>query len=90
MDAILEIKSYKDLLIWQRSIELCKLVYEITTGFPEVEKFGLVSQMKRSAVSIPSNIAEGYGRNYTNKLSSISFFRTRFINGARNPNYFVL
>lgn len=62
----MEIKSYKDLLIWQKGMSLCKLVYEIVAEFPTDERFGLVSQMKRSAISIRSNIAEGYGRNYTN------------------------
>ncbi len=66
METLKEIKSYKDLLIWQMGMSLCKLVYEIVAEFPIDERFGLISQMKRSAISIPSNIAEGYGRNYTN------------------------
>ena len=53
---------YKDLKVWQKSMVLVNQVYEITQGFPESEKFGLISQMRRAAVSIPSNIAEGYGR----------------------------
>ena len=56
------IKSYKDLLVWQKGIALVKKVYQLTQHFPEVEKFGLVSQMRRAAVSIPSNIAEGQCR----------------------------
>jgi four helix bundle protein len=60
-----EIKSYKDLLIWQKGIELCKLIYTIVPTFPDDEKFGLCLQMKRAVISIPSNIAEGYGRNYS-------------------------
>ncbi|GJQ05041.1 four helix bundle protein [Capnocytophaga canimorsus] len=56
------IASYKDLIVWQKSVELVSKVYEITRLFPEEEKFGLTSQIRRSAVSIPSNIAEGYGR----------------------------
>lgn len=55
-------KSYKELVVWQKSMELVVLVYNITNTFPNGERFGLVSQMRRSAVSIPSNIAEGYGR----------------------------
>lgn len=55
-------KSYKRLIVWQRSIELVNEVYKLTTGLPQSEKFGLMSQMRRSAVSIPSNIAEGYKR----------------------------
>lgn len=59
------IKSYKDLLIWQKGIELVKEIYLICIDLPKDEVFGLQSQMKRAAISIPSNIAEGYGRNYT-------------------------
>ena len=59
-----EIKTsgYKDLLVWQKGIVLVKHVYRITHVFPTEEKFGLVSQMRRAAVSIPSNIAEGQAR----------------------------
>ena len=56
------INSYKDLLVWQRAVELVSSIYGITKVFPEDERFGLTSQMRRSAVSIPSNIAEGWGR----------------------------
>ena len=56
------VKSYRDLVAWQRARELVKEVYLLTAGFPAVERFGLVSQMDRAVVSIPSNIAEGYGR----------------------------
>ncbi len=52
-------KTYKDLLVWQKSIQLVKKIYKLTGEFPSTEKFGLSSQMQRSAVSIPSNIAEG-------------------------------
>ena len=55
--------SYRDLLIWQKSMDLTKLVYQITYSFPKDEIYGLTSQIRRSAVSIPSNIAEGRGRN---------------------------
>lgn len=55
--------SHKDLIVWQKSMQLVTLIYEITRFLPVEEKFGLVSQMCRSAVSIPSNIAEGYARN---------------------------
>lgn len=53
------IKSYKDLIVWQKSIFLVKEVYTLTEDYPREELFGLVSQMRRAAVSIPSNIAEG-------------------------------
>lgn len=55
-------KSYKQLIVWQRSIELVDEIYRITQYLPGAEKFGLVSQMRRCAISIPSNIAEGYKR----------------------------
>lgn len=51
--------GYKELLVWQKSMEVVKLVYELTANFPDSERFGLVSQLRRCAVSIPSNIAEG-------------------------------
>lgn len=56
------IESYKQLIVWQKSIELVKEIYFITENFPKSELYGLVSQMRRAAISIPSNIAEGYKR----------------------------
>lgn len=58
-------KSYRDLIVWQKSVDVVTLVYKLMKQFPDDEKYGLTSQIKRSSVSIPSNIAEGYGRNYT-------------------------
>jgi four helix bundle protein len=55
--------NYLDLKIWQRSRELVRLVYQLTESFPKDQQFSLVNQMQRAAVSIPSNIAEGAGRN---------------------------
>lgn len=54
--------SYKDLIVWQRSMDLVVAVYELTSQFPKSELYGLTSQMRRCAVSIPSNIAEGRRR----------------------------
>lgn len=56
------VNSYKDLIVWQKSIDLVLEIYKLTNKFPKSETYGLVSQMRRSAVSIPSNIAEGRGR----------------------------
>ena len=56
-------RNFRELEIWQRSMELVKKTYEVTKDFPDYEKFGLKSQMQRAAVSIPSNIAEGCSRN---------------------------
>ncbi len=55
-------KSYKELIVYQKAYELSLNIYQITCKFPEEEKFGIISQMRRSAVSIPCNIAEGYSR----------------------------
>jgi four helix bundle protein len=60
-----EIKSFKDLLIWQKGIEIVVMVYKNIADFPENEICALSSEIKRCAVSIPSNIAEGYGRQST-------------------------
>jgi four helix bundle protein len=59
------IKSYKDLLIWQKGIEIVADLYQLVESFPKEELYALTSQLKRAAVSVPSNIAEGYGRNST-------------------------
>src|SRR6266571_633623 len=55
-------RSYKDLIVWQKGIQLARLMYGLTQGFPSEEKFGIVAQMRRAAVSIPSDIAEGQAR----------------------------
>ena len=57
-------RNHKDLIVWQKSMALVRRLYEVTRAFPQEELFGLTSQMRRAAVSIPSNIAEGYGRIY--------------------------
>ena len=59
------LKNYKELKVWQKSYELCLEIYRITAKFPKEERYGLTSQIRRSVVSIPSNIAEGYGRKTT-------------------------
>ena len=53
---------YKELVVWQKAVALVEEVYRVSTGFPEQERFGLCSQVRRAAVSVPSNIAEGQGR----------------------------
>lgn len=57
-----EIRSYKDLLVWQKAMELAERVFVVTKQLPADERFGLISQLRRASVSVPSNIAEGYGR----------------------------
>jgi len=58
------VNSYKDLLVWQKGMQLVKELYLLTDKFPKDELYGLTSQMQRAAVAIPSNIAEGYLRNH--------------------------
>ena len=55
-------RGYRDLMVWQRSMDLAENVYLLTHNFPGEERFGLTSQTRRAAVSVPANIAEGYGR----------------------------
>jgi len=64
-----EISSYKDLIIWQKGIDLAVNVYALAKDFPDSEKFALSSQVKRSASSVPANVAEGYGRQSTRSYS---------------------
>jgi four helix bundle protein len=61
-------QNFKDLLVWQRGMELATSIYEITRRFPSDERFGLVGQMRRCAVSIPSNLAEGQARHTTGEF----------------------
>ena len=55
--------THKDLIVWQRSMDLAEIIHRVTASFPKEEVYGITSQMRRTAYSIPSNIAEGYGRN---------------------------
>jgi len=69
-------KSFKDLIVWQKSYELVLEIYKMTGSFPKSEIYGLSQQMRRAAVSIPSNIAEGYGRKHKteyNQFLSIAY-----------------
>ena len=62
------IKSYRDLEVWQKAMDLVVACYEITKEFPKYETYGLTSQLQRAAVSIPANIAEGQARQYTREF----------------------
>ena len=68
MNSEAKIESCKDLVVWQRGLHFVKRIYQLTNGFPSDEKFGLVSQMRRAAVSVPSNIAEGQSRRTTGEF----------------------
>jgi len=73
---VMKTQSYKDLIVWQKSYKLVLEVYKITQGFPKTEVYGLSQQMRKAAVSIPSNIAEGYGRKHKaeyNQFLSIAY-----------------
>jgi len=69
-----KIRSFEDLIVWQKSHELALEIYKITKDFPQDEKFGLVSQMRRAAVSVAANIAEGFKRRTTK--DKINFYNT--------------
>ena len=62
------VKGYRDLLVWQKGMDLAEDVYKTTNAFPKSELYGLTSQMRRAAISIASNIAEGQGRNSTGEF----------------------
>jgi four helix bundle protein len=79
-------KSHKRLEVWIKSFELAKMIYEVTKKFPSEEKYGLVSQMRRASVSIPSNIAEGSAR-HTCKDALQFFIVTR---SSLHNNIFLL
>lgn len=70
----MSIESYRDLEVWRRGRKLVKAVYDLTRSFPSEERFGLTSQMRRAAVSIPSNLAEGWARKYPAEFTQ--FIRT--------------
>jgi len=73
-------QSYKDLIVWQKGIQLVTLIYKVTEKFPKSELFGLISQIRRAAVSIPANLAEGYTRKH--RAEYAQFVRIAFGSGA--------
>ena len=83
--------THKNLEVWQDSLNLIEMIYKSTRNFPDDEKFGLVTQIRRAAIAIPSNIAEGYARNYPKELiqflyvalGSLSELETQFIISKR-------
>jgi four helix bundle protein len=75
-------KAYRDLVVWQRAIEMTVAVYKSSSRFPKDEMYGLTSQVRRASVSVASNIAEGYGRGTRGEYK-------QFLNIARGSNYEV-
>jgi four helix bundle protein len=75
-------KSYRDLIVWQKAMELARQIYLLSQGLPKNEAYGLLTQMRRAAVSVPSNIAEGHGR-----LTDSQF--RHFLGNARGSLYEV-
>ena len=70
------VQSYRQLIVWQKAMDFVEAVYGVSAAFPKVETYGLQAQMRRSAISIPSNIAEGQGRRSTRdflRLLSIAY-----------------
>jgi len=82
------VNSYQDLIVWQRSIELVMEIYNLTMSFPNTETFGLTSQMRRAAVSIPSNIAEGRYRGSTKDFKY--FLRIAYGSGAELETQLII
>lgn len=87
-DLALFVESYKKLIVWQKAVELVVEIYEITEKFPKTETYGLTSQIRRSAVSVPSNIAEGQYRR-TGK-DYIQFLRIAFGSGAEIETQLII
>lgn len=75
-----QVTTYKDLIVWQKSMHLVVEIYKLTKQFPQSELYGLVSQMRRSAISIPSNIAEG--RKWSSKRDYYQYLITAYGSGA--------
>ena len=74
--------SFKDLIVWQRAVQLSLAVYKLTAAFPDSERFGLTNQLRRASVSVASNIAEGYGRSTKGEY-------LQFLGHARGSNFEV-
>ncbi|MBI1902066.1 MAG: four helix bundle protein [Planctomycetia bacterium] len=67
-ETVMPLKSYRELIVWQKAMDLVESIYRTTKAYPREEIYGLTSQTRRSAVSVPSNIAEGQGRRTTNEF----------------------
>jgi len=81
-------QTCKDLKVWQKSIKLVTSTYKLTESFPDIEKFGLISQMRRASVSIPSNIAEGFARK--NKKENAHFVSIAYASGTELDTQIII
>lgn len=81
-------KSYKDLTVWQKSVDLSVIIYKITESFPRSDVYGLTSQIRRCGVSIPSNIAEGQRRGH--RAEYVQFLRIAFGSGAELETQIII
>ena len=84
----MEINSYKDLTVWQKAFNLVIEIYKLTDEFPKSELYGLTSQMRRAAISIPSNIAEGFTRKHRKEYTQ--FISIAFGSGAELETQLLL
>jgi len=78
-DGDVKARSFKDLLVWQRAVQMTVAIYKLTSSFPASEQFGLTNQLRRASVSVASNIAEGYGRSTKGEY-------VQFLGHARGSN----
>lgn len=82
------LNSYKELIVWQKSIDLIVEIYRLTKLFPKSELYGITSQIRRAAVSIPTNIAEGFARKHRQEY--IQFIRISFGSGSELENLLII
>jgi 23S rRNA-intervening sequence protein len=80
------VSSYRDLKVWQKAMDLVVECYKTTRDFPKDELYGLTSQLRRAAVSVPANVAEGHSRPNTREFLHLSWNCVRFACGSANPH----
>ena len=78
-----KIQTHEDLSVYNKSLDLVESVYKITLNYPSDEKFGLISQMRRSAVSVPSNISEGFGRKSKKEIVQFLYILSGSLSGLK-------
>jgi four helix bundle protein len=84
----MKLRSYKDLVVWEKSVQLVIAIYKLTKRFPKSELYGLVSQMRRAAVAIPSNIAEGYTRGH--RAEYLQFLQVAYSSSAELETQLII